>query len=84
MRRVQKNQSRRTAKNPAPASSQDAISREAFRIYQSRHGAPGDPIADWFEAERIVLARATKTAPRAAEAEAPPRKGGGRTRRGLK
>jgi hypothetical protein len=58
--------------------SQDEISREAFRIYQSRHGAPGDPVADWFEAERVVTARHAINAPRAAQAEAA---AGGRNRR---
>jgi hypothetical protein len=54
-----------------PAVSHDEVSREAFRIYQARHGAPGDPVADWCEAERIVLARrSAANPPRAAEAQA--------------
>ena len=61
--------------------SHDAIAREAFRIYQSRHGAPGDPVADWFEATRIVTGRSTTTAPRAAEAKASANSGGRRDSR---
>ena len=57
-------------KSNHPTLSHDAIAREAFRIYQSRHGAPGDPVADWFEATRIVTARNTAKAPRVAQAEA--------------
>jgi hypothetical protein len=81
MPRASKNQrSRRDASRPIKPT-QDEISREAFRIYQARHGAPGDPVADWFEAERIVMARAVSKAPRAAEAQAEALEGGSGGRR---
>ena len=28
------------------------IERRAYEIYLSRNGAPGDPVADWVQAER--------------------------------
>jgi glycosyltransferase involved in cell wall biosynthesis len=30
----------------------DDIRRRAYEIYLGRHGAPGDPVADWLQAER--------------------------------
>jgi hypothetical protein len=88
-RRTSKNPA---AKKPAPAAAKkpatatiphDDVAREAFKLYQSRHGAPGDPVADWFEATRIVNARVTVTktapAPKAMTAEAAAN-GGSRSR----
>jgi hypothetical protein len=69
MQRAQKKSFARPAV-PAPTVSRDDIAREAFKLFQARHGAPGDPVADWFEAERIVMARATTPAPREAAAAA--------------
>lgn len=39
------------------------IERRAYEIYLNRNGAPGDPVADWLQAEREV---------HAARAAAPP------------
>jgi hypothetical protein len=64
---------RRPAQNNSPVS-RDEVAREAFRIFQSRNGAPGDPVADWFQAEQAVRSRTpTRTpanAPRSNQAEA--------------
>ena len=49
-------------------------------VFQARHGAPGDPIADWFEAERIVRSRTQAAKPRAAAASASAGGGGRRAR----
>ena len=35
---------------------QDDIARRAYDIYASRGFAPGDPVADWHEAERQLRA----------------------------
>jgi hypothetical protein len=35
---------------------QDQIARRAYDIYASRGYAPGDPTADWYEAERQLRA----------------------------
>ena len=46
-------------KNPELKSltvSQDAVAKEAYRIYLARNGTPGDPVNDWFQAERNVRA----------------------------
>jgi hypothetical protein len=67
-----------SSRSPSPVLSNDEVAREAFRLYQARHGAPGDPVADWFEAERIVRSRQAPAAPKAAEAAAGR---GGSTRR---
>ena len=48
-------------RNSPPSVSRDEIAREAFRIFQSRNGAPGDPIADWFQAEQTVKSRTLGT-----------------------
>jgi hypothetical protein len=86
MSRARKKQAASSAR-PGPAYSQDEVSREAFRIYQARHGAPGDPVRDWCEAERIVIARAAANASRAAQVEAtagsngPRRRGSSRRRK---
>ena len=32
--------------------SQERIRQRAFEIYQARKGMPGDPAADWLQAER--------------------------------
>ena len=48
--------------------SRDEIAQEAFKMFQARHGVPGDPVADWFEAERIVRSRIEANAPKAAQA----------------
>ena len=57
-RRTQKKSAatKTTTKKTDSAPPHDEIAHEAFKLYQSRHGAPGDPVADWFEATRIVLA----------------------------
>lgn len=31
---------------------QDEIARRAYEIFKSRNGRPGDPVADWLQAER--------------------------------
>ena len=40
-----------------PAELDDAIRRQAYELYLSRAGGDGDPLSDWFEAERLVRAR---------------------------
>ncbi len=40
----------RTATATAP--SEEQIRARAYQIYLARHGAPGDPQADWAQAER--------------------------------
>jgi Protein of unknown function (DUF2934) len=87
---------RHAPKNTAPtniakpaAVSHDEVAREAFQMFQARHGAPGDPVADWFEAEKRVKARlgskpGAKPAPRAAEANAAAGNGRNTTRRGFR
>jgi len=48
-----------TSSKPASASkaiTQDDIARRAFEIYAGRGYAPGDPTADWLEAERQLKA----------------------------
>jgi hypothetical protein len=50
--------------------SRDEVAQEAFKMFQARHGAPGDPVADWFEAEKIVRSRIEAKAPKAAQAAA--------------
>ena len=74
MQRPQKNRQSSPARSAARPS-QEEVSREAFKIYQSRHGAPGDPVADWYQAERIVMSRISGKSPRQAQAS------GGRPRR---
>jgi hypothetical protein len=70
----------RPASNKSATPSRDDVAREAFRIFQSRNGAPGDPVADWFAAEQIVRSRTTtKNQPRAMQAQAA---AGGRNRNG--
>lgn len=47
------------AKSPLAAArsvSQEDIARRAFEIYASRGYAAGDPVADWYEAERQLRA----------------------------
>lgn len=39
------------AQEPAREPSQDEIRRRAHEIYLSRGGQPGDPLADWLQAE---------------------------------
>jgi hypothetical protein len=53
-----------------PQVSQDEIAREAFRIFQSRNGAPGDPVADWFAAEKTVRSKTLANGARSAQASA--------------
>ena len=54
-------------RNSTPSVSRDEIAREAFRIFQSRNGAPGDPVADWCQAEQSVKARVFGTPTRAGQ-----------------
>lgn len=35
---------------------EEEIRVRAYMIYLSRNGAPGDPVADWFQAERELNA----------------------------
>jgi Protein of unknown function (DUF2934) len=55
-------------RNSPPSVSRDEIAREAFRIFQSRNGAPGDPVADWFQAEQTVKSRVFGAPTRATQA----------------
>jgi hypothetical protein len=50
------------AAEAAPADSDHTaeIERRAYEIYLSRNGTPGDPVADWLQAEREL--RDAKTA----------------------
>jgi hypothetical protein len=41
----------------------ERIRRRAFEIYQARKGGPGDPAADWLQAEREVKAGAGRVKP---------------------
>ena len=34
----------------------DDIRLRAYQLYVERHGAPGDPVADWLRAERELTA----------------------------
>jgi hypothetical protein len=48
-----------TPKMPAATTrtiTQEQIARRAYEIYASRGYAPGDPTADWYEAERQLRA----------------------------
>ena len=63
-----------------PTISRDDVAREAIKLFQARHGAPGDPVADWFEAERIVKARMVAPPTRQAEAAAARGSNNGRRR----
>ncbi len=40
-----------------PVNLEDEIRRRAYARFLERGGAPGDPVADWLEAEREVLAK---------------------------
>ncbi len=40
------------------------IERRAYFIYLQRGGAPGDPVADWLQAERELRAELNRAAPR--------------------
>ncbi|HZW08586.1 MAG TPA: DUF2934 domain-containing protein [Phycisphaerales bacterium] len=40
----------------APELSPDLIRRRAFEIFQARGDGPGDPVADWMQAERELRA----------------------------
>jgi len=46
------------AQPPRPAISADDIRQAAFFLSQRRRG-PSDPVADWLEAERLLLQRAS-------------------------
>ena len=41
-----------TAVAPAAAPSNDEVALRAYHIYLERHGAPGDAMQDWLQAER--------------------------------
>jgi len=41
---------------------QEAIARRAYELSQLRNGAGGDPLADWLQAEREVLAARNESA----------------------
>lgn len=38
------------------APSLDDVARRAYEIYLSRNGRPGDPMADWLQAEQELMA----------------------------
>lgn len=58
---------RRTpATKPAPSS--DDIALRAYEIYLSRNGAPGDPLADWLQAEQELMPRVPRPRRRPASA----------------
>lgn len=44
--------------SPGRSQDEDRIRRRAYEISQARHGAPGDPVADWTQAERELRAGA--------------------------
>jgi hypothetical protein len=44
-------------------STHEQIELRAYEIYLERHGAPGDPLADWVRAEREVMAVAKPKRP---------------------
>ena len=48
----------RTARRPKTAAgpSYEAIAARAYEIYLGRNGAPGDPNADWLQAEQELAA----------------------------
>jgi hypothetical protein len=37
------------------APSLDDVARRAYEIYLSRNGTPGDPMADWLQAEQELM-----------------------------
>jgi len=45
---------------------QDEIKARAFQIYMARNGKPGDPNADWLQAERELRAEKSKATPKRA------------------
>jgi hypothetical protein len=42
---------------------QEQIAARAYAIYQERAGAPGDPLGDWVQAERELVAVAVAEPP---------------------
>ena len=42
------------------ASTNDQIQMRAYEIYLERHGAPGNALGDWIQAERELLAKPVK------------------------
>lgn len=42
--------------SPGRVQDEDRIRCRAYEISQARHGAPGDPVADWTQAERELRA----------------------------
>jgi hypothetical protein len=51
---------------PAPTAtpvSVDRIRHRAFEIFMARQGRPGDPLADWLQAEREVCRQANVVRP---------------------
>lgn len=64
--RVRKNGGEQVVREPEAADALEAadsgpttaeIRRRAYEIYLNRNGAPGDPVADWLQAERELRAR---------------------------
>lgn len=54
---------RKTGSKTVPLPTEDQIRTRAYEIYLRRNGAPGDPAADWHQAERELrdeLARARR------------------------
>ena len=49
---------------PVPAvemPAEEQIRLRAYHVYLERGGLPGDPVADWIRAERVLIADAAKT-----------------------
>jgi hypothetical protein len=48
----------RTSRSASPSAEQ--IQMRAYEIYLERHGAPGNALGDWIQAERELLAKPVK------------------------
>ena len=48
---------RKTKTAPLPVT-EERIRARAYEIFQARQGAPGEPLADWLQAERELKAAA--------------------------
>jgi hypothetical protein len=57
------------------AVSRELIERRAYEIFRRRGGEPGDPAADWLQAEKELLAEARHASAHAGATEAARKQG---------
>ena len=50
-----------TRPKTAPAPEPEAVRRRAYEIYLGRNEMPGDPVADWLQAERELTSPKRRT-----------------------